>query len=80
MGGTRPLSANMTTSGKPGWIPDVLRAEVKQRLLDHTVGQVCPKSLGDVAGEVDHPGLVVDLGEIGRHSHRVGAPGRGHRR
>ena len=29
-GGTRPLSVNMTTSGKPGWIPDVLRAEVKQ--------------------------------------------------
>jgi len=66
--------------GHARWIPDVLRAEVKPRLLDHTVGQVFPKGLGDIAGKVDHPGLVVDLGEIGRQTHRVGAPGRGHRR
>ena len=65
--------------GQAGWIPDVLRAEVKQGLLDHAVGQVCPKSLGDVAGEAHNTGVVVDLGEIGGHSHRVGARGRGHR-
>ena len=40
-GGTKPLSDNKTTSGMPGAIADILRAEMKPGLLDHTFVQVC---------------------------------------
>src|SRR3954451_15441734 len=82
----RPYGRDQTVIGKQDdigqarRIADVLRAEVKSRLLDHALGEVRLKSLCDVAGEVDHTGLAIDLGEIGRQSHRIGAPRRGHRR
>ena len=79
-GGHQTVIGQHDDIGQAGWIPDVLRAEVQQRLLDYAVGQVRPESVDDVPGEAHHIGVVVDIGEIGGDPDRIRAPGRRYRR
>ena len=57
-----------------------MQAEVQRRLLNHTVGQVGPKSVHDATGEVDEVGVGPDLGEIGCRPRRDGAASCAYRR
>src|SRR5690348_16945849 len=44
-GRNQPVIGKQDDVGQARRVPDVLRAEMKPRLLDHTVGEVRPKSL-----------------------------------